>query len=210
MSAAALAADPSFPVFAQTFNMTEACYQPATASGAPSYTRTMTWDNEQQRSLYHIVNHAQGIFELQLKRCDLATQVFWDVKGVTGADPSTYTCSKMTAPAGGTIAFCPMAPFWPRAPKTYTFNGTDVIDGVSCNRFDFNEGMGAQSFWATATAPCRALVPQQRTDYTSFDATPPPASAFDGPAWLEGLKCTPVPLSPTLDAAWPGSQRLPF
>ena len=46
MSAAALAADPPFPVFAQTFNMTEAMYQPATASGAPNLVLRNSWRSE--------------------------------------------------------------------------------------------------------------------------------------------------------------------
>ena len=35
----------------------------------------------------------------------------------------------------------------------------------------------------------RSIHTGQREDYLHFNATTPPASAFDGPAWLKGLEC---------------------
>lgn len=142
-------------------------------------------------SLMHKTNVAQKTFELQIRRCDLETQVYWDVKGSVGAEPSTFTCVKLQGP---TNPFCPAGPwnnFWSPAPKNNVFNGTDVINGVKCNRFDFAMGMGAESFWATPTAPCRAEHASQRQDFLTWDATTPPESAFDGPEWLKDLtQCT--------------------
>ena len=112
------------------------------------------------------------------------------MKGDLAADPSTYTCFKQTLGRMDCPATWP--PFWGPPPRGAVFNGSALINGVRCNRFDFSMGMGAQTFWATAAAPCRALTTEQREDYLTFDTTAPPSSAFDGPVWLKGLKCTHV------------------
>ena len=184
LAAAALpgarAADPVFPLLPQTFSMYEAFWQPAGATGPPTATRNMTWDTGARRAMFYALE-PNSMFSLQIQRCDLAVTELINVRGDPTADPSTYKCTiQKNVPAD----FCPPPPapfhqFWAKPPKTYTFNGTDIINGATCNRFDFSLGMGAQSFWATPTAPCRANHPGQREDYLDFDATPPPASAFD-------------------------------
>jgi hypothetical protein len=198
--AVARSEDPPFPKLSSTFTMKEALWLPdPAASGPPNVTRDIVWDTAARRSLYY-AHFPRGLrdsttpaFEYQLKRCDVATPVFWDVKGDPTADPSTYTCFKKTGSAMKSDCPAQWKPFWsPIDPKRVTFNGTDVINGVSCNRFQLADGMGQQTFWATATAPCRAITTGQREDYPTFDTTTPPASAFDGPTWLKDLKCTQV------------------
>ena len=213
--AVASSEDPPFPKLASTFTMKEALWYPdPAASGSSNVTRDMVWDTVGRRSYYY-AHFPRGLpgqgttpaFEIQLKRCDLATPVFWDVKGDPTADPSTYSCYKKTGDAMKSDCPAKWKEYWaPIDPKRITFNGTDVINGVSCNKFELQDGMGQQTFWATATAPCRAITTHQREDYPTFDATTPPASAFDGPAWLKDLKCTHVDSTTEM----PPQQRLSF
>ena len=165
--------------------MSEGFWQPADASGPPKYTRTIAWDSVARRGMLYAID-PKGMFTLEIQRCDRNPTEIINVAGDPAADPSTYKCSIVK----GNPSMCPDGPltFWARPPKTYAFNGTDVINGAVCNRFDFSIGMGDQSFWATKTAPCRASHTSERTDYLDFDGTPPAASTFEGPAWLKGLK----------------------
>ena len=129
------------------------------------------------------------------------------VKGVASANPSTYTCATDT-PAIVAKVCANWRPFWSKPPALcgspaalpgypcYTYNGTAVVNGVTCNQFDWGSPgspFADSKFYSTPTTPCRATHPSQREDYNSFDATTPPISAFDGPAWFKTLtQCKPV------------------
>ena len=146
--------------------------------------RTTTWDFPQKRGVMRLDNLKTGTFTFQLTRCDLPEPTTWVVQGDSSAAPSSYMCHKIVCPE--------QKPFWPLPPKGNVFNGTEVINGVTCNRFDFASTMGGlrSSFWATSTAPCRASHATQREDFMTFNGTEPAASAFDVPAWLNGLDCS--------------------
>ena len=191
------AANPPFPIFPEAFNTTELFYQPADSTGPPMAKRTTTWDFPKKRGMMRLDNLKTGTFTYELIRCDLPAQTGWVVQGKSDStDPSTYTCFKH-----GAKDCQSQKPFWPQPPKTAQYNGTQVINGVTCNRFDFSftpSGPGGgvpvnSSLWATATAPCRTVHTSQREDFMSFDSTEPAASAFTVPTWLANLDCTPPP-----------------
>ena len=189
------AADPQFPIFPEAFNTTELFYQPADSTESPMVKRTTTWDYPQKRGLMRMENIKMGMFTYELIRCDLPEPTSWIVQGKSESDPSTYTCHK------NGIQMCEeQKPFWPLPPKDAMFNGTDLINGRTCNRFDYTmkilrpDGSHSKqlnmSFWATPTSPCRASHATQREDFISFDSKEPTASTFDIPKWLENLDCT--------------------
>ena len=182
--------DPTFPSYGSQFSMQETAYQ----NGVYLLTRKLLWDSKKaggSRTSFYSVEKTK--FQLQLLRCDLTPHAYWSVAGVEGADPSTFTCTKTT----GILANCPSGaewrPFWVPPFHGATFKGTDVINGVKCNRFIFTEPMGTTVFWGTASKPCRSNVTTptltQRKDYLNYTDGAPPSSAFEPPAYVKHLKC---------------------
>ena len=157
---------------------------------SPSVVTTYSWDLSAGRSLYTVNNSAAGqvFFDLQLRRCD--TGMSWDAQGNQNQDPSQFKCTEGTLP-------CPVSPFWVYpAPGSYQWNGTDTIDvdGVplQCDRFDITSPMGRQTFWGTATQPCRTITNSgtlTQSEYVGWVPKPAPESAFEPPRWLAKLSC---------------------
>lgn len=194
-------AAPSFPQYTSQFNMTQEIWVADLTAASPNVTRHLLWDRTAQRSSFTTIT--KGNFELQLRRCDTSPQVAYDVHGLVGADPSTFTCSVMT---GASIGFCSggsWLPYWHPPNGTVAWNGTDNINGVQCDRFDFYDNGGTVSFWGTQTAPCRNILQtpsfSDRIDYVNYQAGPPPVAAFEFP--YKGLKCKPLPPGPKPTAA---------
>jgi len=155
-------------------------------AAAPSLFLTYSWDLDSQKSWYSVNNTELNTYELQLRRCDAGAN--FDIKGTLGSDPSTFSCTL------GTI--CPVTPFWHYpGPGLATWNGTDTINGLECDRFDIKSGMGRQTFWGTPTTPCRAITNNgvyEQQDYSNWVPSAAPASFFDNPAYLDAASCKPV------------------
>jgi hypothetical protein len=202
VAAALVAAEvtpPPFPSYTSQFNMSESIWM--NDSGAPTSKRQFLWDQVAGRSAFTSTTLSSSTFELQLRRCDLTPQVYWDIRGDATADPSSFTCLSMTAKPGYPISVCnPGFPFLPDfwlPPASAHWNGTDTINGVQCDRFNFQNSAGRTSFWGTPTQPCRSDVTsisgsQFRMDYRTFVPGAPPAAGFEPPSWLNELKCRPV------------------
>jgi hypothetical protein len=187
--AVACAGAPSFPKYGSKFNMTETAY----TNGKLLTTRHLLWDSSPTMTRTSYYNVDNNKFELQLNRCDLATPTYWDIKGDVGADPSTFTCTKITKPE---LMNCPTGnqwrPYWvpPFAGSNVTWTGSDQIDGVQCNRFEFTEPMGHVIFWGTPTEPCRSNISSGTSKvYLPYIGTAPPIAAFAPPAWLSKVTC---------------------
>ena len=178
-----------FPHYPDSFSYDTAVWY--NHESAPSVIQSFAWDQSGQRSLYVANVSSTSTYELQLRQCDAG--VYFDVKGKLGADPSTFVCKS----GGGA---CPVAPFW-HYPTRFTWNGTDTINGLKCDRFEIQNGIGRQTFWGTPTTPCRAIVDtgaeHHQEDYRNWVPTVPPAATFDVPAWLVPAQCTPVPVAAT-------------
>jgi hypothetical protein len=180
-----------FPHYSNSFSFGQKIY--VNSEPTPSVFLTYAWDDSAGRSMYtaNISNPkpTEPSFELQLRRCDEGKM--WDVKqDATGQ----YTCT-LPSPS------CPMSQFWIYpAPGAATWNGTDTINGVECDRFDIKSPMGRQTFWGSPTTPCRTITDAgpsdlRQSDYVNWIPMAPPASAYEPPAYVAGLTCKPVPES---------------
>lgn len=203
-----------FPNYPNTFNMTENLYltNQFPNQKRPQLTRDMIWqttmdgkDIQYLNSYYHETDVTQGTFNLQIRRCgaDKPSQVAYQFSGTVGADPSTFKCFK------DTVQPCsPLSPYWvpPLPPhENATWNGTAMINGVRCDRFDIVAPMGNSIFWGTPTKPCRAETAATRRDYMTFDTSEPSPSDFENPSWLSKVTCT-TPGSATPVHSFPSVQ----
>jgi hypothetical protein len=221
LSLATVLSTPAYPNISSTFRMSEDDWGDHDPWSDPTRCNKQTylWDDANQRTkFYHVIPGKSQMpvstkdqFEFQLLHCgsNPADQLFYLVEGDPAAPNSTYKCEVYTGAPNKPIPPCAhFGPVWPSywpVPAGAQWNGTDVINGVSCDRFDLSEAGAAHavvSFWGTNSTPCRkenvGKVPSEplldihsRLDYHNFDASPIPAAEFDLPAWVKALRCTP-------------------